>query len=147
MGSTSSKTGAQEGTSCSQGVSNSGNSSHAGEADRVSPAAPSGHSQKQQGVAGRFWNFILKHLCCRLPNKKCQNKVRPMYYRIDGQSRKVRPCSLGLCPLDDGSVLCTSMAFRNIISKTWTAQRMVWSHLEDQSRGHPYCRSLPSVPT
>ncbi|TKC34053.1 hypothetical protein EI555_017485, partial [Monodon monoceros] len=44
IGSTSSKTGAQEGTNCSQGVSNS-----AGEADRVSPASPSGHSQKQQG--------------------------------------------------------------------------------------------------
>ena len=78
IGSTSSRTGAQEGTNCSQGVSNSGNSSHAGEPDRVSPAAPSGHSQKQQGVAGRFWNFILKHLCCRLPSKKCQNKVSPM---------------------------------------------------------------------
>ena len=59
------------------GVSNTRSSSHAGKPESVSPATPSGHSQKQQGVAGRIQNFIVKHFCCRLPSKECHSKVSP----------------------------------------------------------------------
>ncbi|KAM9092147.1 serine/threonine-protein kinase MARK2-like [Megaptera novaeangliae] len=75
--SSSSWIGAPEGTSCPLGVSNTGRSSHAGQPESVSSSTLSGHSQKKQGVAGRIWNFILKHLCCKLPSMRRHNKVSP----------------------------------------------------------------------
>ncbi|XP_059775205.1 serine/threonine-protein kinase MARK2-like [Balaenoptera ricei] len=75
--STSSRIGAPEGTSCPPGVSNTGGSSHTGQPESVSSSTPSGHSQKKQGVARRIWNFVLKHLCCKLPSKRRHNKVSP----------------------------------------------------------------------
>ncbi|KAJ8776154.1 hypothetical protein J1605_015716 [Eschrichtius robustus] len=75
--SSSSRIGAPEGSSCPLGVSNTGRSSHAGQPESVSSSTVSGQSQKKQGVAGRIWNFILKHLCCKLPSMRRHNKVSP----------------------------------------------------------------------
>ncbi|XP_061054264.1 serine/threonine-protein kinase MARK2-like [Eubalaena glacialis] len=75
--SSSSRIGAPEGTSCPLCVSNPGRSSHTGQPESVSSSTLSGYSQKKQGVAGRIWNFILKHLCCKLPSKRRRNKVSP----------------------------------------------------------------------
>eukprot|EP00070_Physeter_catodon_P027662 XP_028334556.1 uncharacterized protein LOC114484190 [Physeter catodon] len=44
--------------------------------DAGTPASPSG-SQNRRRVAGRFSNFITKHLCFRLPGKKRHSKVSP----------------------------------------------------------------------
>ena len=71
--SSSSSIGAPEGSRCPLGVS-----SHAGQPESVSSSTVSGQSQKKQGVAGRIWNFILKHLCCcKLPSMRRHNKVSP----------------------------------------------------------------------
>ena len=75
--SSSSRIGAPEGTSCSLCVSSTGRSSYTGQPESVSSSTLSGHSQKKQGVAGRIWNFILKHLCCKLPSMRRHNKVSP----------------------------------------------------------------------
>lgn len=46
---------------------NKGNSFHAGKPDGVTPASFSGHSQRWQGAAKRFWSFILRDLCVGHP--------------------------------------------------------------------------------
>nr|XP_058935645.1 serine/threonine-protein kinase MARK2-like [Kogia breviceps] len=101
--STSSRTGAPEGTSFPLRVSKSGRSSHTAQSECMSSSIPSGHSQKKQGVAGRIWNFLARHLggCCKLRSKRRRNKVSPSEPYGD-RGRKVRPPrSLGPGPVEE----------------------------------------------